>query len=103
MIRPLGHDCVFSGSGERFRNAPWGVFGGEDGQTGRFVRVEADGSLTQLPNKPSGVHFDSSQRIMIETPGAGGYGEPATRTSEDIDTDRRSGKFSERSLKQNYL
>ena len=103
VIRPLGHECVFSGSGERFRNAPWGVFGGEGGHTGRFVRVEADGSLTQLPNKPSGVHFDSSQRIMIETPGAGGYGEPATRTSEDIDTDRRSGKFSERSLKQNYL
>lgn len=103
VIRPLGHECVFSGSGERFRNAPWGVFGGEGGHTGRFVRVEADGRLTQLPNKPSGVHFDSSQRIMIETPGAGGYGEPATRTSEDIDTDRRSGKFSERSLKQNYL
>jgi N-methylhydantoinase B len=103
VIRPLGHECVFSGSGERFRNAPWGVFGGEGGHTGRFVRVEADGSLTQLPNKPSGVHFDSSQRIMIETPGAGGYGEPATRTSEDIETDRRSGKFSERSLKQNYL
>ena len=103
VIRPLGHECVFSGSGERFRNAPWGVFGGKDGHTGRFVRVEADGSLTQLPNKPSGVHFDSSQRIMIETPGAGGYGEPATRTSEDIDTDRRSGKFSERSLKQSYL
>ena len=102
VIRPLGHECVFSGSGERFRNAPWGVFGGEDGHTGRFVRVEADGSLTQLPNKPSGVHFDSSQRIMIETPGAGGYGEPATRTSEDIDADRRSGKFSERSLTQNY-
>ena len=103
VIRPLGHECVFSGSGERFRNAPWGVFGGEGGHTGRFVRVEADGSLTQLPNKPSGVHFDSSQRIMIETPGAGGYGAPATRTSEDIETDRRSGKFSERSLKQNYL
>ena len=103
VIRPLGHECVFSGSGERFRNAPWGVFGGEGGHTGRFVRVEADGSLTQLPNKPSGVHFDSSQRIMIETPGAGGYGEPATRKSEDIDTDRRSGKFSERSLTQNYL
>ena len=103
VIRPLGHECVFSGSGERFRNAPWGVFGGEGGHTGRFVRVEADDSLTQLPNKPSGVHFDSSQRIMIETPGAGGYGEPATRTSEDIETDRRSGKFSERSLKQNYL
>ena len=102
IIRPLGHECVFSGSGERFTNAPWGVFGGAHGQHGRFVRVEADGSHTILPSKPSGVAFGPDQRVMIETPGAGGYGCPRTRAAEDLESDRASGKFSEAFMKRYY-
>ena len=28
-IRPVGHTCEFNGVGERFRNQPWGIFGGQ--------------------------------------------------------------------------
>jgi len=102
IIRPLQHECVFSGSGERFKNAPWGIFGGENGQPGRFVRVEPDGHLTELPSKPSGVPFGPDQRIMIETPGAGGYGDPSARTAADLDADRVSGKFTPSYLARHY-
>jgi len=102
IIRPLQHECVFSGSGERFRNAPWGIFGGESGHPGRFVRVEPDGQLTELPSKPSGVRFGPDQRIMIETPGAGGYGHASARSPVDLDADRVSGKFTPAYLARHY-
>ena len=33
-VRPVGHTCEFNGVGERFRLAPWGIFGGEPGLGG---------------------------------------------------------------------
>lgn len=102
VIRPLAHECTFSGSGERFRNAPWGIFGGQAGSTGRFMRIEEDGSQTQIPSKPSGVVFGPAQRILIETPGAGGYGNPSKRSAQDIKLDLVSQKFSQAFINSNY-
>ena len=36
IVRPVGHNSVFSGMGERFVHQPWGIFGGKSGATGRF-------------------------------------------------------------------
>jgi N-methylhydantoinase B len=102
VIRALDHECTFSGSGERFRREPWGVFGGESGRAGRFVRIEKDGGTTDLPSKPNGVQFSSQQRIMIETPAAGGYGPPAERSPERLDLDLRSGKYTAEFLAAHY-
>jgi N-methylhydantoinase B len=102
VIRPLGHECTFSGSGERLRNAPWGIFGGGAGRSGRFVRTEQDGSHTALPGKPAGVPFGPSQSVMIETPGSGGYGSPEQRSNDVLERDRISGKFSEDFLSRHY-
>jgi N-methylhydantoinase B len=38
----------------------------------------------------------------METPGAGGYGNPENRSSENREEDRRSGKFSHEYLAKNY-
>src|SRR5581483_8566649 len=43
-VRPVGHVCELNGVGERFRHAPWGIFGGEPGARGRFLLQSADGS-----------------------------------------------------------
>ncbi|MSP49899.1 MAG: hydantoinase B/oxoprolinase family protein [Alphaproteobacteria bacterium] len=94
VVRPVGHDTVFSGTGERFRFAPWGLFGGEDGVPGRFQRREPDGSLTALDNKPAEVTLRPDQAVVMETPGAGGYGDPAERAADLIARDGQSGKFS---------
>jgi N-methylhydantoinase B len=102
VIRPLGHDCTFSGSGERFRRRPWGAFGGKPGEPGRFVRIEADGSETVLASKPGGVVFGPDQKIMIETPAAGGYGAPELRDPADIRADVASGKYSEDYIREHY-
>ncbi|QPC43273.1 hydantoinase B/oxoprolinase family protein [Kaustia mangrovi] len=101
-IRPVGRDCVFNGAGERFRNRPWGVFGGQPGGSGRFVQETDGGEPVTLPIKPSGVALAPDQCIVVETPGAGGYGDPRERSAEARDEDRRSGKFSEAYMARHY-
>ncbi|MCG8691790.1 MAG: hydantoinase B/oxoprolinase family protein [Minwuiales bacterium] len=102
VVRPVGHDCLFNGAGERFRHQPWGVFGGKPGGTGRFVLQNDGGEDRGLEIKPMGVTVTPAQRLIVETPGAGGYGAPAERDADDIATDRRSGKFSDDFLKSHY-
>ena len=102
VIRPIGHESVFSGHGERFRHAPWGIFGGGAGKRGRFVLQKADGTEEEQNPKPLGVKFVPGERIILETPGAGGYGEPRERDKDLIETDRRSGKFTATYIKRNY-
>ena len=102
VIRPVGHEAVFSGMGERFRHQPWGIFGGAPGATGRFALRHADGTETALDDKPSGVRFGPSEAIVMETPGAGGYGPPEARTAEALAADRRGGKFTDEYLARHY-
>lgn len=101
-LQPIGHVCTFSGSSERFTSRPWGLFGGGEGTSGHFLRIEADGSETELPSKPGGVEFGPDQKVTIETPGAGGYGDPAERAPEAIERDRVSGKFSAGFIARHY-
>ncbi|MEJ0070953.1 MAG: hydantoinase B/oxoprolinase family protein [Pseudomonadota bacterium] len=102
VVRPLDHKAVFSGTGERFRNAPWGVFGGTAGTPGHFARRTGNGDEERLSNKPAEVIVRPDQTIVMETPGAGGYGKPAARDAEHLAEDRRSGKFSDAYLAQHY-
>ena len=102
VVRPLGHTATFSGQGERFAHRPWGIFGGESGACGRFLLREPGGTTSPLPPKPSSILVTLDQALVVETPGAGGYGDPAQRLSTDVEDDRRQGKFSAAYLKRNY-
>ncbi len=74
VVKPVGHTCIFNGVGERFRLAPWGVFGGEDGKPGRFALRLADGGEEPLPPKTGNRDLREDQAAIFESPGAGGYG-----------------------------
>lgn len=95
VVRPVGHEFTFSGVGERFRHQPWGIFDGQDGKTGRFVLLAGDGDETALPGKPSNVRVGPDTSVILESPGAGGYGSPVGRSAENVAQDRRSEKFSD--------
>ena len=102
VVRPVDHICSFNGVGERFRHQPWGVHGGLPGRTGRFLLREDYGDTTRLDDKPGGVKVKQGQAIIVETPGAGGYGSPRQRSPDRIEADRESGKFSEQYIEQHY-
>ena len=102
VVTPVGHRCLFNGQGERFRHQAWGIFGGCAGRAGQFVFQAADGNETILDIKPSGVSVEPGEKIVIETPGAGGYGPPDDREENLLADDRESGKFTAAYLSEFY-
>ena len=102
VIRPLDHTCLFSGAGERFRTPPWGIFGGRPGAIGRFMQVEDDGDETILATKPAPMNCGPHQKIVVQSPGAGGYGEPSARDPARLAVDWDSGKFSQAYMADGY-
>ena len=102
IVRPVGHKSVFSGMGERFVHRPWGIFGGKSGATGRFSLRGPSRNGETLPDKPNHVPLSPDHAIVIETPGAGGYGPPTERDNATLAADYRSGKFSDAYMAEHY-
>ncbi len=101
VVTPVDHQCVFNGAGERFRHQPWGLFGGKPGKSGQFLIRDSDGER-RLSDKPDEVLIGPETRIVVETPGAGGYGITGERETEAVARDRDSGKFSSAYLARYY-
>jgi N-methylhydantoinase B len=59
---------------DRRDRGPYGLAGGQDGAPGKAVRTRLDGSTKELPGKCN-VRLRKGERIRIETPGGGGWGE----------------------------
>lgn len=102
VVRPIGHTCIFNGVGERFRNSPWGIFDGRSGQSGSFWLEEDQCLPIQLSHKPPDMPLKPNQALVVNTPGAGGYGDPKKRSKELIKSDKVSGKFSDKFLRKFY-
>jgi N-methylhydantoinase B/oxoprolinase/acetone carboxylase alpha subunit len=66
---------------ERRKSQPYGAQGGEPGGSGRNTLVRIDGSREVLPAKVR-VALKAGERLRIETPGGGGFGE-VKRTAEE--------------------
>jgi N-methylhydantoinase B/oxoprolinase/acetone carboxylase alpha subunit len=60
---------------ERRNSQPYGAQGGAPGAHGRNSIVRADGEVVPLPAK-SRIELHPGDRLRIETPGGGGYGQP---------------------------
>ena len=59
---------------ERRRHHPPGAGGGQPGATGRNLKISADGEAETLEPKATG-RLQPGDRLRIETPGGGGFGE----------------------------
>jgi N-methylhydantoinase B len=102
VIRPVGHEASFTGFMERVSHRPWGIFGGGEGASGRFLLRPDGGPDEALSGKPFDVRFGPDQCVVIETPGAGGYGAPAERDRAIVVEDARGGLFSPDYLARHY-
>lgn len=60
----------------RRQTEPFGLQGGEAGQCGRTSVVRGDGS-TRILDATATVELNPGDRIILETPGGGGYGTPS--------------------------
>jgi N-methylhydantoinase B len=67
-------DCEVTLLSDRRVRGPWGLSGGGEGAPGRAFVVGTDGAKRLLPGKGS-TRLHSGERIRIETPGGGGFGQ----------------------------
>ncbi len=64
---------------DRHTSSPWGIGGGLHGGRSRKRLVRADGSVADLPGKVDFVEVAPGDRLVFETAGAGGWGDPLLR------------------------
>jgi N-methylhydantoinase B len=87
-IRAVGHVARVSLLTDRRSRGPYGVRGGGAGAVGRNVLLRANGQEEPAPSKGS-VILSPGEALSVETPGGGGWGDPAQRSLELIERDRR--------------
>jgi N-methylhydantoinase B len=66
---------------ERRKFQPYGLAGGSPGASGSASLIDGNGAAQVLPSKCS-VQVHKGDRIRIETPGGGGWGEPEKSKSD---------------------
>ncbi len=81
--------------GERGKYPPPGIVGGEAAAPNRF-QYEQDDGLHEPPmlSKMVGIQIDKGQKLRLETPGGGGYGDPFARSADSVLRDYRLGYVS---------
>jgi len=81
--------------GDRSRWGPPGVCGGDAGMANVFS-YESNGKMVMPPlgSKATGIKLRHGQRVRLETPGGGGYGDASLRNEENIANDLRQGYIS---------
>ena len=88
ILSPGGADISLLG--ERGRYAPFGVGGGGRAALNTFTWDSDDGPRTApMASKVTGVRLKQGQRLRLETPGGGGWGDPARRSPDAIAHDIR--------------
>ena len=67
-------DCEVTLLADRRTRGPWGLSGGADGAPGKTFITRRDGAVELMPAKFS-TRLRKGERITIETPGGGGWGQ----------------------------
>jgi N-methylhydantoinase B len=97
----LEGDISFSHRGERHFSAAGGLAGGTDGARARSQIRRADGSVEEIPSKIV-TTLHPGDRVVVETAGGGGYGDPHRRAALQIEGDVRNGKVSPDAARRLY-
>jgi len=67
-------DCEVTLLSDRRTHGPWGFAGGKAGSPGKASIIRDEGLVEEMPSKFS-TRLRKGERIRIETPGGGGWGE----------------------------
>lgn len=85
---------------DRFRLAPYGLFGGTDGARAR-CEIERDGRIIPVRSKDQ-LELRRGDILTLYTAGGGGYGPPAERSGAAIAADIAQGFVSEAEARRVY-
>lgn len=93
-------ECSFTVMSDGRKFAPWGLAGGGEARPAHFV-LDPDGEARELPSKIT-IDVPQGGVVSVQTPGGGGFGDPAKRDAAKIARDVRDGKLSEAAAARLY-
>ncbi|MBA4758883.1 hydantoinase B/oxoprolinase family protein [Sphingosinicella sp.] len=79
---------------DRWLTYPWGVKGGQPGKRSRKLLVRADGEEKILPSKIDHIFVQPGDRLIFDTWGGGGWGDPLERDTAAVAYDVEAGLVS---------
>jgi N-methylhydantoinase B len=89
--------------GERGKYPPFGVNGGKPAALNRFFyETDAGEAVPPLVSKVTDVRLRRNRKVRLETPGGGGFGDPATRDPERVMRDVRLGYVTPEAAQRDY-
>jgi N-methylhydantoinase B/oxoprolinase/acetone carboxylase alpha subunit len=86
-------DGFFSCNGDRITEAPFGVFGGQDGLGALLTYFPQSGGEEAWPSKVSGRRVKAGDLIEVRGPNSAGYGDPFERDPAAVLSDYLDGLF----------
>jgi N-methylhydantoinase B len=104
VLRLEAPEITVSSFMDRHTTKAWGLFGGESGKSGSLLVMRAgetrwqtfrDAFGTNSPNKFADIQLHRGDRVMIVSPGGGGYGPPSERDPVLVVEDARERLYSE--------
>ncbi len=96
-----GRINVASGSGGRMTCPPWGLCGGESGETATTLVKTPDDAEFHLPDGQTAV-WPPDTRVIYKTAGGGGWGDPLERDPERVLRDVLEGFVSDGAALERY-
>jgi N-methylhydantoinase B len=100
-IEVLADDTRFSLLADRRDEGPYGLAGGDAGAAGADYVARGGGAWERIASK-STHDLDAGDVVRVETPGGGGYGDPAERAAAAIRRDLRLGKLTADAARERY-
>jgi len=98
ILRP----CLLGTNLDRTKYPPWGVQGGKEGKSGRFILTKAGETREQSVEKENAYGLQPGDLVSVETGGGGGYGPPLERALDLIQRDLDTGYVTAAAAQRDY-
>jgi N-methylhydantoinase B len=102
QVRALHDGTIVSARSDSHKRGAAGADGGGEGGRGRLRRNAGTISEEVLESKFAGLVLAAGETMRIETPGGGGFGDPADRTAEALAADLKDGVVTEQAALRDY-
>lgn len=102
-IEMIGESASVSFVGDRVDFTPQGAAGGQAAEGAKFEFViDGEEYTTPLRSKGENIEMSEGDRLLIESPGGGGYGDAKSRERERVLTDVELGYISPEHAREEY-
>ena len=98
----LDHDATVTFTAERAKFSPYGLFGGLPSPKAEYWVTLPDGTRKVMQSKTAPLHFPKGTIIHFRPAGGGGYGPPAERDLDAIQSDLDDGYISPNAARDLY-